>query len=65
LSVCEAATSVALTPHVLKFNRPAIEEPACALAARLRLEPTLDAHFVSVSRPAALVGIPARITDLG
>ena len=58
-------TNAVLMPHVLQFNRPAIEKPVAALAAYMGLEPTYDAYFAAVTALAVRVGIPRRITEIG
>lgn len=58
-------TNAVLMPHVLRFNRPAIEAPTVALAAYMCLEPSFDAYLDSVLSLSQRVGIPPRITDIG
>ncbi len=58
-------TNAVLMPYVLEFNRPAIEQPAAALAAYLELEPSFDAYLAHVKDLSRTVGIPTRITDIG
>ncbi len=58
-------TNAVLMPHVLQFNRPAIEKPVAALAAHMGLEPSFDAYFAEVSKLSRRIGIPAKITDIG
>jgi alcohol dehydrogenase class IV len=58
-------TNAVLLPHVLGFNRPAIEKPVAALAAYMGLAPSFDAYVSEVVALGQRVGIPKRITDIG
>jgi alcohol dehydrogenase class IV len=58
-------TNAVLMPHVLRFNRPAIERPVAALAAHIGLAASFDAYLEAVIELSDGLGIPKRITDLG
>lgn len=58
-------TNAVLMPHVLAFNRPAIEQPVAALAAAMGLEPSFGAYLEEVTSLSRRIGIPRRITDIG
>lgn len=58
-------TNAVLMPHVLRFNRPAIEEPVAELARYMGLPPRFDAYLDAVLALSAELAIPQRITDLG
>lgn len=58
-------TNAVLMPHVMRFNRPVIEEPVAELARYMGLEPTFDAYLDAVLALSARIGIPKHITDLG
>ena len=58
-------TNAVLMPYVLRFNRPAIEEPVAELARYMGLEPRFEAYLEAVLELSARIGIPQHITDLG
>ena len=58
-------TNAVLMPHVLAFNRPAIEQPVAALAAYMGLPASFDAYLDCVMALSERVEIPKRITDIG
>jgi alcohol dehydrogenase len=58
-------TNAVLMPHVLRFNRPAIETPIAALAKYMGLAPSFDAYLEAVIALATRIGIPRRVTELG
>ena len=58
-------TNAVLMPHVLRFNREAIEAPTAALAGYMGLAPSFDGYLDSVLSLSQRVGIPSRITDIG
>jgi alcohol dehydrogenase class IV len=55
----------ALLPYVMRFNRPAIEEPVAALAAYMGLPPHFDAYMKAMLDLSGRIGIPTKITDIG
>lgn len=58
-------TNAVLMPAVLRFNRPAIEEPIAKLAAFLGLEPRFEAYLDAVVALSNRVGIPQHVTEIG
>lgn len=58
-------TNAVLMPAVLRFNRPAIEEPIARLAAFLGLEPRFEAYLDAVVTLSNRVGIPQHVTEIG
>jgi alcohol dehydrogenase class IV len=58
-------TNAVLMPAVLRFNRPAIEQPVSALAAFLGLEASFDAYLEAVTALSLRVGIPQHVTEIG
>lgn len=58
-------TNAVLMPHVLKFNRPAIEKPVAALARYMGLEPSFDSYLSAVTELSERVSIPKYLTDIG
>ena len=58
-------TNAVLMPHVLQFNRPAIEAPVAALARYLGLEASFDGYYEAVTALGHRVGIPGRVTEIG
>lgn len=58
-------TNAVLMPHVLRFNRPAIETPVAALARDMGLEPSFDSYLSAVMQLSERVGIPRHVTDIG
>ena len=58
-------TNAVLMPHVLAFNRPAIETPVKRLAAFMGLDASFDAYFEAVRVLSRRVGIPEGVSALG
>ena len=58
-------TNAVLMPYVMRFNRPAIEEPVAALAAYMGLPPHFDAYMKAMLDLSGRIGIPGKITDIG
>ena len=58
-------TNAVLMPHVLRFNRPAVEKPISELARFLELDASFDAYLAELMELSRRVGIPARITEIG
>ncbi|MBI2718078.1 MAG: iron-containing alcohol dehydrogenase [Rhizobiales bacterium] len=58
-------TNAVLMPAVLRFNRPAIEQPIVRLASFLGLASGFEAYYDAVTALASRVGIPDRLGDIG
>ncbi len=58
-------TNAVFMPYVLAFNRPAIEDRVCRLAAYLGLEPTFEAVMDWILALRRELEIPHTLVDLG
>ena len=58
-------TNAVFMPYVLRFNRPAIEEKICRVAAYLGLAPNFDAFMELITNLRTEIGVPNTITELG
>jgi alcohol dehydrogenase len=58
-------TNAVLMPHVMRFNRPAIETPVAALAKYMGLDASFDAYMADVMALSRRIGIPEKITGIG
>ena len=58
-------TNAVLMPAVLRFNRPAIEQPVAELARFLGLEPRFEAYLEAMLSLSRGVGIPQGVGEIG
>jgi len=64
-STPHGATNAVLMPHVLRFNRPVIEEKVAVLAVACGLAPSFDAFLAHILEVSKRIGVPENLGTLG
>ncbi len=58
-------TNAVLMPHVLRFNRPVIEQKLIKLTGHCGLEPSFDSFLARVQELSQGIGVPESLRQLG